>query len=165
MEKGCVRGGGLCLWGKVASRSIAALSWRHPGRKWPGDRGWRAGHWRYAESACLMGARGHLFCSVFQWCWAGDSVLQKHGWEERFLYVSSLNGLSNTNLPTFNVQKTVHLANTGEHAFFICFRWAYWHLLKASSAWDHTQLLVRGSRGRWMALSPQEARFNCLTNF
>lgn len=72
-EKVCAWGG-CRLWGKVGSRSIAALSWRHPGREGPGDQGWRPGHWRPAESAGLMGALDHLFCSGFQWCWAGDSV-------------------------------------------------------------------------------------------
>lgn len=69
--------GVLHLRGKVTSRSIAALSWRCPGRKWPGDRGWRPGHRRHAESAHLTGDLGHLFHSGFQGYWAGNSDLQK----------------------------------------------------------------------------------------
>ena len=65
---------GLHLWGKVASRSIAALSWRHPGRKWLGDPGWTPGHWSHAESAGLMGDLDHSICSAFLWFWAGVSV-------------------------------------------------------------------------------------------
>lgn len=116
--------GGCHLWGKVGSRSIAALSWKHPGREGPGDQGWRPGHWRHAESAGLMGALGHLFWFSVVLGWGLSPFRKAVGKRHSYLYVSSLNGLSSTNLPTFNVQK-----QCVRPAFFIFLRWAYWHLL------------------------------------
>lgn len=45
------------------------------------------------------------------------------------LYAPPLNGLSSTNLPTFSVQKAMHLAYRGKFVFFTCLRWGYWPFL------------------------------------
>lgn len=165
MERGWVRwgkGGGrvrvLHLRGKVTSRSIAALSWRCPGRKWPGDGGWRPGHRRHAESAHLTGALGLFFHSGFQWCWAGNSVSSETvGKRVSYLCVCSLTGVSSTNSPTFNVQKAVHLANTSEPTFIICSGWAYWHLV---TLWE--PVMPETISSSW-AEAPGESRWHCLS--
>lgn len=85
MEKGCVqRGEGGEGWQgcftsgeKKPADPLLPSPGSVLGEKWPGDRGWRPGHRRHAESAHLAGALGHLFHSGFQWCWAGNSFFSE----------------------------------------------------------------------------------------